>query len=65
MDRHLFDILWEVYRDVDGKKPIQIISSYRSPSTNAMLRRRSSGVGALQPAHARPRHGFLHSRGAA
>ena len=44
MDRHLFDILWEVYRDVDGKKPVQIISSYRSPATNAMLRRRSSGV---------------------
>jgi len=44
MDRHLFDILWEVYRDVDGKKPIQIISSYRSPATNAMLHRRSSAV---------------------
>ncbi|HTH48107.1 MAG TPA: DUF882 domain-containing protein, partial [Candidatus Limnocylindria bacterium] len=44
MDRHLFDILWEVYRDVDGKQPIQIISSYRSPATNAMLHRRSSGV---------------------
>jgi uncharacterized protein YcbK (DUF882 family) len=44
MDRRLFDILWEVYRDVDGKKPINIISSYRSPATNAMLRRRSSGV---------------------
>ncbi len=44
MDRHLFDILWEVYRDVGGKKPIQIISSYRSPATNAMLRRRSTGV---------------------
>jgi uncharacterized protein YcbK (DUF882 family) len=44
MDRRLFDILWEVYRDVDAKKPIQIISSYRSPATNAMLRRRSSGV---------------------
>jgi uncharacterized protein YcbK (DUF882 family) len=44
MDRHLFDILWEVYRDVDGKQPIQIVSSYRSPATNAMLRRRSSGV---------------------
>jgi len=43
MDRRLFDILWEVYRDVDGKKPIQIISAYRSPATNAMLRRRSSG----------------------
>jgi uncharacterized protein YcbK (DUF882 family) len=44
MDRHLFDILWEVYRDVDGKQPIQIVSAYRSPATNAMLRRRSSGV---------------------
>ncbi|WP_291854526.1 DUF882 domain-containing protein [Bradyrhizobium sp.] len=44
MDRQLFDILWEVYRDVDGKKPIQIISAYRSPATNSMLRRRSSGV---------------------
>ncbi|MET0709306.1 MAG: DUF882 domain-containing protein, partial [Tardiphaga sp.] len=42
MDRRLFDILWEVYRDVDGKKPIQIISAYRSPATNSMLRRRSS-----------------------
>jgi uncharacterized protein YcbK (DUF882 family) len=44
MERRLFDIIWEVYRDVDGKEPIQIISAYRSPGTNAMLRRRSSGV---------------------
>jgi hypothetical protein len=44
MDRRLFDILWEVYRDVDGKQPIKIISAYRSPATNSMLRRRSSGV---------------------
>jgi uncharacterized protein YcbK (DUF882 family) len=44
MDRHLFDILWEVYRDVDGKQPIQIVSAYRSPATNAMLHRRSKGV---------------------
>ena len=44
MDRRLFDILWEVYRDVDGKQPINIVSAYRSPQTNAMLRRRSSGV---------------------
>src|SRR5947209_874794 len=44
MDRHLFDILWEVYREVDAKKPIQIVSAYRSPATNAMLRRRSAGV---------------------
>ena len=45
MDRHLFDVLWEVYRDVDGKQPIQIVSSYRSPATNAMLRRRSAHTG--------------------
>jgi uncharacterized protein YcbK (DUF882 family) len=44
MDRHLFDVIWEVYRDVDGKQPVQIISSYRSPATNSMLRRRSAGV---------------------
>ncbi|MGJ4927038.1 DUF882 domain-containing protein [Bradyrhizobium sp. HKCCYLS2038] len=45
MDRRLFDILWEVYRDVDGKQPIQIVSSYRSPATNSMLRRRSAHSG--------------------
>jgi uncharacterized protein YcbK (DUF882 family) len=44
MDPHLFDILWEVYREVGGKEPINIISSYRSPHTNAMLRRRGRGV---------------------
>jgi uncharacterized protein YcbK (DUF882 family) len=44
MDRRLFDILWEVTRDVDAKQPIQIISAYRSPATNSMLRRRSKGV---------------------
>jgi uncharacterized protein YcbK (DUF882 family) len=44
MDPKLFDIVWEVYRDVGGKQPINIISAYRSPKTNAMLRRRSSGV---------------------
>jgi len=45
MDPHLFDIIWEVYRDVDGKQPIQIVSAYRCPSTNAMLRHRSAHTG--------------------
>ncbi len=45
MDPRLFDIIWEVYRDVDGKKPVQIISAYRSPATNAMLRHRSAHTG--------------------
>src|SRR3954453_7432091 len=44
MDRHLFDIIGEVYRDFHGKNPIQITTASRSPATNSMLRRRSSGV---------------------
>lgn len=44
MDPQLFDIVWEVYREVDATAPIQIVSSYRSPETNSMLRARSSGV---------------------
>ncbi len=44
MDPHLFDLLWEAYRDVGGTQPIQVICGYRSPGTNAMLRARSSGV---------------------
>jgi len=44
MDPQLFDILWEITRDVNTKEPIRIVSSYRSPATNAMLRRRSRGV---------------------
>ncbi len=44
MNPHLFDILWEVNRDAGGKQPIQIISAFRSPETNEMLRSRSSGV---------------------
>jgi len=44
MDPQLFDILWEVGREVDTKEAIRIVSSYRSPQTNSMLRRRSRGV---------------------
>jgi uncharacterized protein YcbK (DUF882 family) len=44
MDPKLFDVLWEVTREVDTKSPIRIVSSYRSPKTNAMLRRRSHAV---------------------
>ncbi|MFG1360432.1 DUF882 domain-containing protein [Xanthobacter pseudotagetidis] len=44
MDPQLFDIVWEVYRETDAASPIQVVSSYRSPATNAMLRSRSRGV---------------------
>jgi uncharacterized protein YcbK (DUF882 family) len=44
MDPHLFDLLWETYREVGGREPIDVICGYRSPNTNAMLRARSNGV---------------------
>ncbi len=44
MDPRLFDAVWEVYRTAGATQPIVIFSAYRSPATNAMLRRRSSGV---------------------
>jgi uncharacterized protein YcbK (DUF882 family) len=44
MDPHLFDLLWEVYREVGATAPIDVVCGYRSPSTNTMLRQRSSGV---------------------
>jgi uncharacterized protein YcbK (DUF882 family) len=44
MDPHLIDLIWDVYREVEATEPIAIVCGYRSPGTNAMLRRRSSGV---------------------
>ena len=44
MDPHLLDILWEVHREVGAPGPITIISAYRSPQTNSMLRARGRGV---------------------
>lgn len=44
MDPRLFDLVWEVYQDVGGTQPINIVSAYRSPATNAMLASKSSGV---------------------
>ncbi|MDP4002945.1 DUF882 domain-containing protein [Methylobacterium sp. NEAU K] len=44
MDPRLFDTVWEAYRQVGSSQPIHIVSAYRSPGTNAMLRRRSRMV---------------------
>jgi uncharacterized protein YcbK (DUF882 family) len=44
MDPRLFDVVWETYRESGSQEPIQIVSAYRSPETNAMLRRRSKAV---------------------
>ena len=44
MDPKLFDVIWETYRESGSRLPIQIVSAYRSPQTNSMLRRRSRAV---------------------
>ena len=44
MDPALFDLVWEVYNEVGAEEPIHVVSAYRSPGTNAMLRRRSRAV---------------------
>lgn len=44
MDPLLFDIVWEMYRRSGATAYIDVVSGYRSPNTNAMLRFRSSGV---------------------
>jgi uncharacterized protein YcbK (DUF882 family) len=44
MDPRLLDLVWEVYQRSGSKDYINVISAYRSPATNAMLRKRSKGV---------------------
>jgi uncharacterized protein YcbK (DUF882 family) len=44
MDPHLFDVVWEAYRTAGASEPVHVVSAYRSPETNAMLRRRSRAV---------------------
>jgi uncharacterized protein YcbK (DUF882 family) len=44
MDPRLFDLVWEVYTKAGGKGYINVVSAYRSPATNGMLRSRSKGV---------------------
>jgi uncharacterized protein YcbK (DUF882 family) len=48
MDPHLFDLLWEVYREVGATAPIDVVCGYRSPTTNALLRGRSSASGVAE-----------------
>jgi uncharacterized protein YcbK (DUF882 family) len=40
----LFDIVWFAYRESGASEPIKVVSAYRAPSTNDMLRRRSRAV---------------------
>src|SRR5690606_1211978 len=44
MDPRLLDLVWEVYQKVGARDYIHVVSAYRSPQTNSMLRSRSKGV---------------------
>jgi uncharacterized protein YcbK (DUF882 family) len=41
---NLIDLLHDVSQWFGGSRTVEIISAYRSPETNVMLRRRSNGV---------------------
>jgi len=44
MDPRLMDLVWEAYRATGSNSYIHVVSAYRSPATNSMLRSRSKGV---------------------
>ncbi|MFK0161143.1 DUF882 domain-containing protein [Rhizobium sp. NPDC090279] len=45
IDPELLDLVWEVYRRSGARDSIHVVSAYRSPSTNSMLRNRSRSSG--------------------
>ncbi|MDQ6433678.1 DUF882 domain-containing protein [Mesorhizobium sp. LHD-90] len=44
VDPRLLDLVWSVYKSVGARDYINVVSAYRSPATNSMLRGRSRGV---------------------
>jgi uncharacterized protein YcbK (DUF882 family) len=44
IDPELLDVLYELKTRTGAKRPFEVISAYRSPATNTMLRNNSSGV---------------------
>jgi uncharacterized protein YcbK (DUF882 family) len=55
IDAGLLDLLHNLHGLTESSRPFQVISGYRSPATNAMLRQHSEGVAA----------GSLHMQGQA
>ena len=44
IDPALLDLLWDLQRKLETRGTIEILSGYRTPETNAMLRRTREGV---------------------
>lgn len=51
MDRGLIDLVHDIARAVDSRGPVHIISGYRSPATNEMLRKTGGGGVATRSLH--------------
>jgi len=44
MDPHVIDLISTLQHKIGSRKPLQIVSGYRSPATNAMLAANTDGV---------------------
>jgi len=45
MDPQLFDLVWQIYKESRSRDYIHVVSAYRAPSTNNMLRLKSANSG--------------------
>lgn len=43
MDPALIDLVWEIHTELGSRMPVHVISGYRSPKTNSMLRKTRGG----------------------
>ena len=48
IDPQLLDVLWKMQHNLKNSQPFEIISAYRSPKTNMMLRNRSAHSGVAE-----------------
>jgi uncharacterized protein YcbK (DUF882 family) len=48
IDPQLLDVLWKMQHNLKNNQPFEIISAYRSPKTNMMLRNRSAHSGVAE-----------------
>lgn len=47
IDPGLVDLLWEIHEELGSRMPVHVISAYRSPATNALLRKTRGGQAKL------------------
>ena len=59
MDPKLFDLVWELHKQLGSKKPVHVISGHRSAKTNRKLRKRGGGQ-AKKSQHVRGRAMDIH-----